>query len=85
MIKMNKNYEGLLVDRNLEIFELEEKIKKIEIENKELKKYQGMYFQKLKEVDKMKRVIKENITLLPDQVKYNFQNLLEELSGIKYN
>lgn len=81
----SKNYEGLLVERNVEIFELEEKIKLLENENKELKKYQGMYFQKLKEMDKVKRIIKENITLLPDQVKYNFKNLLEELSGIKYN
>lgn len=81
----NKNYEGLLVERNVEIFELEEKIKILENENKDLKKYQGMYFQKLKEIDKIKRVIKENIILLPDQVKYNFKNLLEELSGIKYN
>ena len=82
---MNKNYEGLLVERNIEIFELEEKIKIFENENKELRKYQGMYFKKLRENEKMKRIIKENITLLPDQVKYNFQNLLEELSGIKYN
>ena len=74
----NKNYEGLLVDRNIEIFELEEKIK-------ELAKYQGMYFKKLKELEKVRRIIKENLELLPDQVKYNFQNLLDELSGIKYN
>lgn len=74
----NKNYEGLLVDRDLEIFELEDKIK-------QLQKYQGMYFMKLKELDKVKRIIKDNLELLPDQVKYNFQNLLEELSGIKYN
>ena len=74
----NKNYESLLVDRDLEIFELEDKIK-------QLQKYQGMYFMKLKELDKVKRIIKDNLELLPDQVKYNFQNLLEELSGIKYN
>ena len=74
----NKNYEGLLVDRNIEIFELEEKIK-------ELAKYQGMYFKKLKELEKVRRIIKDNLDLLPDQVKYNFQNLLDELSGIKYN
>ena len=74
----NKNYEGLLVDRDLEIFELEEKVK-------QLTKYQAMYFMKLKELDKVKRLIKENLELLPDQVKYNFQNLLDELTGIKYN
>lgn len=74
----NKNYEGLLVDRDLEIFELEEKVK-------QLTKYQAMYFMKLKELDKVKRLIKDNLELLPDQVKYNFQNLLDELSGIKYN
>ena len=74
----NKNYEGLLVDRDLEIFELEEKVK-------QLTKYQAMYFMKLKELDKVKRLIKDNLELLPDQVKYNFQNLLDELTGIKYN
>lgn len=74
----NKNYEGLLVDRDLEIFELEENVK-------QLTKYQAMYFMKLKELDKVKRLIKDNLELLPDQVKYNFQNLLDELTGIKYN
>ena len=44
-----------------------------------------MYFKKVREIEKIKRIIKENINLLPDQVKYNFQNILEELSGIKYN
>lgn len=73
-----KNYEGLLVERNLEIFELEQKIK-------ELSKYQGMYFKKLKELERVKQVIKKNMEILPDEAKYNFQNLLDELSGIKYN
>lgn len=73
-----KNYEGLLVDRNLEIFELEQKIK-------ELTRYQGMYFKKLKELERVKQVIKKNMEILPDEAKFNFQNLLDELSGIKYN
>lgn len=73
-----KNYEGLLVDRNLEIFELEEKIR-------DLSKYQGMYFKKLKDIERVKQVIKKNMEMLPDGVKHEFQNLLDELSGIKYN
>lgn len=73
-----KNYEGLLVERNLEIFELEQKIR-------ELSKYQGMYFKKLKELERVKQVIKKNMEILPDEAKYNFEKLLEELSGIKYN
>ena len=40
---------------------------------------------KTKEVSRIKEVIQRNLELLPDQVKYNFKYLLEELSGIKYN
>ena len=74
----NKNYEGILVDRDLEIFELEEKVR-------ELSKYQGMYFKKVKDLERVKQVIIKNMEILPDEVKYNFKNLLDELSGIKYN
>ena len=74
----NRELESELLNRDIDIFTLTEKVK-------ELTKYQGMYFVKVKEINKIKKVIEENIELLPDQVKYNFKNLLEELSGIKYN
>ncbi|MBQ9012846.1 MAG: hypothetical protein IJ094_04695 [Bacilli bacterium] len=70
--------ESEIINKDVDIFTLEEKVK-------ELQKYQGMYFNKVKEINKIKQVIQENLELLPDQVKYNFQNLLEELFGIKYN
>lgn len=76
---MNKKMlEDELTARNIEIFELEEKIR-------ELNKYKVLYFIKQKEVNKIKDLLKNNLELLPDQVKFNFKNLLEELSGIKYN
>lgn len=76
---MNKKMlEDELTARNIEIFELEEKIR-------ELNKYKVLYFIKQKEVNKIKELLKNNLELLPDQVKFNFKNLLEELSGIKYN
>lgn len=73
-----KNYDEMLTERNIEIFELEEKVKK-------LSKYQTLYFMKMKDLNRMKKLIEDNIELLPDQVKYNFKNVLEEISGIKYN
>ena len=73
-----KNYDEMLTERNIEIFELEEKVKK-------LSKYQALYFMKMKDLNRMKKLIEDNIELLPDQVKFNFKNVLEEISGIKYN
>lgn len=78
-------YDGLLVERDIEIFELEQKIQDLNLRVKELTRYQGMYFQKIKEIDKIKKMIKENYEMLPDQVKYNFKELLEELFGTRYN
>lgn len=77
-MKNRKDLVKTITARDIEIYELEEKIK-------ELNKYKILYFMKTKEVSRIKEVIQRNIELLPDQVKYNFKNLLEELSGIKYN
>lgn len=74
----NKNQQQIIDERNIEIFELEEKIK-------ELNKYKILYFMKTKELNKIKDLIIKNLELLPDQVKFNFKNILDELSGIKYN
>lgn len=81
----NRELEDELLDREIEIFSKNEHLRRLINDNKELKKYQGMYFNKVKEINKIKKVLEENLELLPDQVKYNFKNLLEELSGIKYN
>lgn len=77
-MKNRKDLVKTITARDIEIYELEEKIK-------ELNKYKILYFMKTKEVSRIKEVIQRNIELLPDQVKFNFKNLLEELSGIKYN
>lgn len=77
-MKNRKDLVKTITARDIEIYELEEKIK-------ELNKYKILYFMKTKEVSRIKEVIQRNLELLPDQVKYNFKNLLEELSGIKYN
>lgn len=81
----NRELEDELLDREIEIFSKNEHLRRLINDNKELKKYQGMYFNKVKEINKIKKVLEENLELLPDQVKFNFKNLLEELSGIKYN
>lgn len=73
-----KNLDKEITLRNIEIYELEEKIK-------ELNKYKVLYFIKQKEINKIKDLLKNNLELLPDQVKFNLKNLLDELSGIKYN
>lgn len=85
MAKRINHYEGILVDRNIEIFELEEKIKRLNLENNELKKYQGMYFQKLREYTRLKNILKKNLESIPDYLKYELKDVLEELFGIKYN
>lgn len=64
----------MLVDRNLEIFELEEKVK-------ELEKYRGMYYKKVKELNKIRHIIEHNLWKYPDELKM----ILEELNGINYN
>ena len=77
-MKNRKDLVKTITARDIVIYELEEKIK-------ELNRYKILYFMKTKEVSRIKEVIQRNLELLPDQVKYNFKNLLEELSGIKYN
>lgn len=78
-----KNYEGLLVDRNIEIFELEETIKVRNKEINELKKYQGMYFKKLRELDKIKKLLLNFYENSNDHIRYEIDNILDEIYGIK--
>ena len=75
---MKNNYEKHIEELNIEIFELEQKVK-------DLTKYKNLYFFQQKEIKMIKEALKNNFELLPDQVKFNFKNLLEELFGIKYN
>ena len=78
-----KNYEGLLVDRNIEIFELEETIKVRNKEINELKKYQGMYFKKLRELDKIKKMLFSFYENANDHIRFEIDNILDEIYGIK--
>ena len=66
-MKNRKDLVKTITARDIEIYELEEKIK-------ELNKYKILYFMKTKEVSRIKEVIQRNLELLPDQVKYNFKN-----------
>lgn len=75
---MKNNYEKYIEELNIEIYELEQKVK-------DLTKYKNLYFFQQKEIKMIKEALKNNFELLPDQVKFNFKNLLEELFGIKYN
>lgn len=68
---MNRSeFRDELVSRDIEIFELEEKLK-------ESNKYKAMYFVKKYELEKIKETIRNNLELLPDQVKYNFEDMLD--------
>lgn len=74
----NKNYEGLLVDRNLEIFELEEKIKKLSV-------YRVMYFKKQKDLERIKQELKRIKEKATDEIQYEIQKLLDGIEGVKYH
>ena len=68
---MNRSeFRDELVSSDIEIFELEEKLK-------ESNKYKAMYFVKKYELEKIKETIRNNLELLPDQVKYNFEDMLD--------
>ena len=73
----NKNYEGLLVDRNIEIFELEEQVKKLTI-------YKAMYFKKKKELERVKQLLNQLLMNANDSVYYEIKKILDEMEGTKH-
>ena len=72
MEKINKYTDEL----NVEIFELEQK-------NKKLHMYVGMYYKKVKELEKIKRMLQSLYENSNDHVRYEIDNILDELSGTR--
>lgn len=73
----NKDYEGILVDRNIEIFELEEQVKKLNI-------YKLMYFKKKKELERIKQLLVHLLDIANDSVYYEVNAILQEMEGTKH-
>ena len=72
MEKINKYTDEL----NVEIFELEQK-------NKKLHMFVGMYYKKVKELEKIKRMLQSLYENSNDHVRYEIHNILGEMEGIK--
>ena len=70
---------------NIEIFELEEKCKKLEQENSKIKMYIAMYYKKVKELDKIKRMLIGFYENSNDHVRYEIEKILGEMDGVKNN
>ena len=63
-------------DLNIEIFELEQK-------NKKLHMYVGMYYRKVKELDKIKRMLISLYENSNDHVRYEIDKILDEINGVR--
>ena len=72
-----KDLQKLLEERNIEIFELNEKIQ-------ELQKYKALYFRKYYEVVKYQTILNSYIEMIPDEVKYYLKEVMEK-DKIKYH
>ena len=68
---------------NIEIFELEQKCKKLEQDNKKTSMYVGMYYKKVKELDKIKRMLIGLYENSNDHVRFEIDNILNEMNGVK--
>ena len=69
-------------DLNIEIFELEEKCKRLEKENNKFLMYVGMYYKKVKELDKIKRMLISLYENSNDYVRYQIDEIFGEMEGI---
>ena len=70
-------------DLNIEIFELEQKCKKLEQENNKTKMYIAMYYKKVKELDKIKRMLLSLYENSNDHIRYQIDNIFGEMEGIR--
>lgn len=75
---------------NIEIFELEEKCKKLikdneklESENSKTKMYIAMYYKKVKELDKIKRMLLSLYENSNDHIRYQIDSIFGEMEGIR--
>ena len=79
MEKINKYTDDL----NIEIFELEQKVKKLEQVNKKTTMYVGMYYKKVKELNKIKAMLLSLYENSNDHVRYQIDNIMNEMNGVK--
>ena len=68
---------------NIEIFELEQKCKKLEQENKKTNMYIAMYYKKAKELDKIKRMLISLYENSNDHIRYQIDEIFGEMEGIR--
>lgn len=73
-----KDLQKLLDERNIEIFELNEKIH-------ELQKYKALYFKKYYEVVKYQTILNAYMETIPDEVKYYLAEVMKKEEKIKYH
>lgn len=68
---------------NIEIFELEQKCKKLEQENSKTRMYIAMYYKKVKELDKIKRMLMDLYENSNDHIRYQIDSIFGEMEGIR--
>lgn len=68
---------------NIEIFELEQKCKKLEQENRKTRMYIAMYYKKVKELDKIKRMLMSLYENSNDHIRYQIDSIFGEMEGIR--
>ena len=68
---------------NIEIFELEQKCKKLEQENSKTRMYIAMYYKKVKELDKIKRMLMNLYENSNDHIRYQIDSIFGEMEGIR--
>lgn len=71
-------------DLNIEIFELEQKVKKLEQVNKKTTMYVGMYYKKVKELMKIKRMLLSLYENSNDYVRYQIDDIMNEMDGVRH-
>ena len=68
---------------NIEIFELEQKCKKLVQENNKTRMYIAMYYKKVKELDKIKRMLMSLYENSNDHIRYQIDSIFGEMEGIR--
>ena len=71
-------------DLNIEIFELEQKVKKLEQINKKTSMYVGMYYKKVKELMKIKRMLLSLYENSNDYIRYQIDDIMNEMDGVRH-
>lgn len=71
-------------DLNIEIFELEQKVKKLEQDNKKTSMYVGMYYKKVKELMKIKRMLLSLYKNSNDYIRYQIDDIMNEMDGVRH-